>query len=66
MQYVIYIPAKSFEVWLQWDRNICISYNTSKSALPDIYARGPRASAYISLNIYIYIYIYIYIVIKWL
>ena len=26
----------------------CISYNTGKSALPDIYARCPRASAYIS------------------
>ena len=25
-----------------------ISYNTGKSALPDIYARCPRASAYIS------------------
>ena len=25
---------------------ICISYNTGKSALPDIYARCPRASAY--------------------
>ena len=22
---------------------VCISYNTGKSALPDIYARGPRA-----------------------
>ena len=29
---------------------ICISYNTGKSALPDIYARCPRASAYISGN----------------
>ena len=28
--------------------NICISYNTAASALPDIYARCPRASAYIS------------------
>ena len=29
---------------------VCISYNTSKSALPDIYALTvrPRASAYIS------------------
>ena len=27
---------------------ICNSYNTGKSALPDIYARCPRASAYIS------------------
>ena len=27
---------------------ICISYNTGKSALPDIYARCPRASACIS------------------
>ena len=27
---------------------ICNSYNTGKSALPDIYARRPRASAYIS------------------
>ena len=27
---------------------LCISYNTGKSALPDIYARCPRASAYIS------------------
>ena len=29
------------------DSIICISYNTGKSALPDIYARRPRASAYI-------------------
>ena len=29
---------------------ICISYNTGKSALPDIYARCLRASAYISGN----------------
>ena len=29
---------------------LCISYNTGKSALPDIYARCPRASAYISGN----------------
>ena len=27
---------------------VCNSYNTGKSALPDIYARCPRASAYIS------------------
>ena len=27
---------------------ICISYNTAASALPDIYARCPRVSAYIS------------------
>ena len=27
---------------------VCNSYNTGKSALPDIYARRPRASAYIS------------------
>ena len=27
---------------------VCISYNTGKSALPDIYARHPRASTYIS------------------
>ena len=27
---------------------ICNSYNTGRSALPDIYARCPRASAYIS------------------
>ena len=26
---------------------ICISYNTDNSALPDIYARRPRASAYV-------------------
>ena len=26
----------------------CISYNTGKSALPNIYALRPRASAYIS------------------
>ena len=26
----------------------CISYNTGKSALSDIYARHPRASAYLS------------------
>ena len=29
---------------------ISISYNIGKSALPDIYARYPRASAYISGN----------------
>ena len=27
---------------------VCISYNTGKSALPDIYAQRPRASVYIS------------------
>ena len=29
----------------------CISYNTGMSALPDIYAQCPRASAYISGNV---------------
>ena len=27
---------------------VCISYNTGNIALPDIYARYPRASVYIS------------------
>ena len=34
---------------------LCVSYNTGKSALPDIYARCPRArstSAYVITNIY--------------
>ena len=31
-----------------YGKYICISYNIGKSALPDIYARRPRASAYIS------------------
>ena len=34
---------------------ICNSYNTGKSALLDIYARCPRASAYISIIIIIII-----------
>ena len=29
-------------------QTICISYNTGKSALPNIYAQCPRASAHIS------------------
>ena len=27
---------------------VCISYNTDKSALPDIYTRRPRAGVYLS------------------
>ena len=27
---------------------ICLSYNTGKRALPDMYAQRPRVSAYIS------------------
>ena len=29
-------------------KSTCISYNTGRSALPDIYARCPRVSVYIS------------------
>ena len=38
--------AWAIDKWLQVISNI--SYNTGKSALPDIYAQRQRASAYIS------------------
>ena len=39
---IILVPGYNYNIY------ICISYNTGKSALPDIYSRCPRASAYIS------------------
>ena len=49
----VYEPSFNME---KYSIYICISYNTYKSALPDIYARRPRASAYISGKAHIYIY----------
>ena len=46
VQYEIYSVYFPYE--LRCQSGICISYNTGKSALPDIYSRCPRASAYIS------------------
>ena len=39
-----YTPVGTFDVWLHHSIYICvcISYNTGKSALPDIYARCQR------------------------
>ena len=46
--------------------HICISCNTGKSALPDIYTRRPQAHSargyiYIYIQTYIYTHIYIHI-----
>ena len=42
VQYEIYALAFPFD--LRCQSFICISYNTGKSALPDVYARCPRAN----------------------
>ena len=41
-QYKIYCPAKAFDPPTQ--SVTCISYNMGSSALPDMYARSPRAA----------------------
>ena len=44
----IYIYIYIYIIFIYLYLHICISYNTGKSAWPDIYARCPRASAYTS------------------
>ena len=46
VRYEIYLLSFSFD--LRCQSGICISYNTGKSALPDIYAQRTRTSVHIS------------------
>ena len=48
-RYILYVHTYIYCIYRSIHiQGICISYSTGKSALPDIYARRPRASAYIS------------------
>ena len=44
LDYILHDPTKLFDAWLHWViMTTCISYNMGMSALPDMYARSPRA-----------------------
>ena len=51
-KYKKYCPALAFDLPTQ--SGICISYNTGTCALPDVYARCPRACSALGRCAYIY------------